>query len=183
MNRPKVSVFLALSLDGYIAGENNDLAWLMEYSTDPPESTGYTALIDSIDVLVLGRNSYDLVSTFNHWLYEGLKVVVLTHRPLVPHHGEEAYDGPLESLLELLAGRGCRHVYLDGGQAARQAFELGLVDELTLSWVPVILGRGIPLFTPGPLRSRWRLTDSRSLPSGLLQAVYVPNRADKRGGF
>ena len=179
MKRPKVSVFLALSLDGYIAGEGHDLTWLMDYSSDPPESTGYTDLVSSVDVLVLGRNSYDTVLALGPWLYEGLKVIVLTGRPLEPLYGEEVYNGPLKLLLERLKGHGCRHIYLDGGQAVRQGLELGVVDELTLTWIPVVLGAGIPLFRPGLPRSKWRLAEARSLPSGLAQAVYVPEKSGR----
>ena len=173
MERPRVSVFLALSLDGYIAGENDDLSWLEPFSTDPPEATGYSALMESIDVMILGRNSYDVVSTFEPWPYAGKRIMVLTHRPVTALHGAEAYAGRLEDLLRNLFRDGHRHVYLDGGQAARQGFAAGLVDEFTISWVPVILGRGVPLFTPELPRRLWRLKESRALPSGLLQGIYA----------
>jgi dihydrofolate reductase len=179
MERPRISIFLAVSLDGYIAGENNDLAWLMEYSGDTPESTGYTALMDSVDTMVFGRNTYDVVLPFDPWPYAGKKIFVLTRRPLMPKYGEEAYNGPLDALLPLLVQRGGRHVYLDGGDAARQGLALGVVDELTLSWIPIILGKGVPLFSKGlPLR-HWRLQSSRALPSGILQGKYVPDELRK----
>ncbi len=171
--RPKVSVFLGLSLDGFIAGENGDLSWLMEIAPDPPERTGYAAFFSGIDVLVLGRNSYDVVLAFEVWPYAGKKVVVLTHRPFDPRHGEAAYDGSLPDLLRQLKGEGFRHVYLDGGETVRQGLRLNLVDELTLSWLPVILGRGVPLFKDGLPRLDWRLQETRVLPSGLLQGKYI----------
>lgn len=171
--RPKVSVFMGLSLDGYIAGENGDLSWLTEIAPDPPEQTGYTAFFDDIDVLVLGRNTYDIVLPFETWPYVGKKVVVLTHRPLEPQHGETAYEGSLPDLLRRLRHEGFRHVYLDGGETVRQGLRLNVVDELTLSWLPVILGKGIPLFTEELPRLHWRLEETRTLPSGLLQGKYV----------
>ncbi|MDR2054469.1 MAG: hypothetical protein LBQ10_01155 [Desulfovibrio sp.] len=74
MHRPKVSVFLAVSLDGYIAGEKDELSWLETYSGDTPESTGYAALMDSVDTMVFGRNTYDVVLPFEPWPYAGKKI-------------------------------------------------------------------------------------------------------------
>ena len=75
-------------------------------------------------------------------------------------------------MLERLRGQGSRHVYLDGGQAVRQGLADDLVDELTLSWVPVMLGSGIPLFDETRHRATWTVQAVRPLPSGLVQAVY-----------
>ena len=82
MNRPRVSVFLGVSLDGYIAGESDDLSWLSIVQTDPPEDTGYEALMREVDVLVLGRNTYEKVLTFGDWPYHGKRVIALTHHAL-----------------------------------------------------------------------------------------------------
>jgi dihydrofolate reductase len=176
VDRPQVSVFLGISLDGFIAGEGGDLSWLEEHSSDSPEATGYAALLAEVDALVMGRNTHDAVRGLEPWPYLGRRLVVLTRRPLEARHGEERFDGPLPELLRRLHGEGCRHVYLDGGAAVRQGLAAGLVDHLTLSWLPVVLGRGIPLFGPELPRRRWRLEWSRSLPSGLVQARYAAAR-------
>ena len=174
MNRPKVSVFLGLSLDGYIAGEGGDLSWLSIVQTDPPEDTGFDALMRDVDVMVFGRNTYDTALAFEAWPYASKRVVVLTHRALRPRHGEEVHAGPLVDLLASLGQAGHRHVYLDGGGVTREGLAAGVVDELTLSWLPVILGKGIPLFASGLSMSRWHLAQSRAFASGLVQARYVP---------
>lgn len=172
MERPLVSVFLALSLDGFIAGPEGDLAWLDPYATDSPRETGYEGLMHAIDTLVMGRNTYEKLLSFDSWPYAEKRVVVLTHRPFHSRHGETAQTGPLPEVLNRLWKQGSRHVYLDGGQTVRQGLAEGLVDELTLSWVPVILGDGIPLF--GGLRSpsSWQASEVRRLPSGLVQTLY-----------
>lgn len=84
LHRPRVSAFLALSLDGFIAGEGGDLAWLEPYNGDSQEETGYSALMASVDTLLMGRNSYDTVLGFPEWFYGDKPVVVLTHRPAAP---------------------------------------------------------------------------------------------------
>lgn len=176
MLRPKVSVFLGISLDGYIAGIGGDLSWLSVVETDPPEDTGYEVLMRDIDVMLLGRNTYDKALSFEAWPYHGKRVIVLTQRGLERRHDEEAYDGDLPALLASLAEQQHRHVYLDGGAAVRQGLQADVVDELTLSWVPTILGQGIPLFVAGLPTRRWRLKAARSFGSGLVQATYVALR-------
>jgi dihydrofolate reductase len=109
----------------------------------------------------------------------GKRVVVLTHRPIAGTHGETAFAGPLDELVETLGREGCRSIYLDGGSAVRQGLRAGLVDELTLSWVPVTLGSGIPLFGPEVPRVAWKAARSRAFASGLVQATYVPVRGDQ----
>ncbi len=177
MHRPMVSVFLAVSLDGFIAGEGGDLSWLSPYASDPPEATGYAALMRETDAMVMGRNTYDAVLGFGPWPYEGKRVVVLTGRELRPRHGEERADVPLHALLRDLGKAGHRHVYLDGGAVVRDGLRAGLVDSLTLSRVPVVLGKGIALFDQDLPRATWRMHSTRSLPSGLVQTRYLANLA------
>lgn len=161
LRRPRVSAFLALSLDGFIAGEGGDLAWLAPYGGDGPEETGYSALMASADTLLMGRNTYDIVSAFPEWPYGDKPLVVLTHRPADPRPRVAFRQG------------GSRHLYLDGGELVRQGLQGALVDELTLFWVPVTLGGGIPLFT-GPLPAGLRPVSSAVLPSGLVRVIYHP---------
>ncbi len=160
---------MGVSLGGYIAGDDHSLEWLKIVETDPPEDTGYTP---SVDALVLGRNSYDAVIGFTPYPYSGKRVIVLTTRPADSKHGETFYNGSLEPLLETLALEGVQRVYLDGGNAVRQGLEAGVVDDLTISTLPIILGSGIALFERGLPQSRWTLVSSRSFESGLVQATY-----------
>jgi dihydrofolate reductase len=172
--RPQVEAFLAVSMDGFIAGSDHDLSWLEPFSHDSAEDTGYAALMARVDALVLGRRTYDAVAAFSEWPYVGKAVVVLTHRPLTPQHGERCVQGHLPTVLEGLAREGVRSVYLDGGQAVRQGLQAKVIDRLTISWVPVLLGQGVSLLNgcPGPLG--FAVQSARLLPSGLVQTVYQP---------
>ena len=172
MSRPRVSVFLGMSLDGFVAREDNGLDFLSVVDTNPPEDTGYDAFFASVDVLIMGRRTYDVVIAFPSWPYEGKRLIVLTSRPVQPQHGESFHNGPLAVLLDQLGAEGVRHVYLDGAATVRQALIVGVVDELTLSWVPIIIGAGIPLFDNTLPDIRLQLIANRAFPSGLLQAVY-----------
>ena len=163
---------MGVSMDGYIAGDDHSLEWLKIVETDPPEDTGYAAFWAEVDALVIGRNTYDAVLGFTPYPYSGKRVIVLTTRPTEAQHGETFYNGSLEPLLETLALEGVERIYLDGGNAVRQGLEAGVVDDLTISTLPIILGSGIKLFERGMPRSRWTLTSSRSFGSGLVQATY-----------
>ena len=168
----KVTVFLGISLDGFIAGPGGDLSWLSECATESPTETGYDELMDRTDALVLGRNTYDAVRQFSNWPFGGKRVYVMTHQPLVPAHGEIALQGDIEQALRTVQTSGARSIYLDGGNVVQQALDKNLVDELVLSWVPVVLGSGIRLFEEGLSPSRWQLGHSRSFQSGMVQAYY-----------
>ena len=114
-----------------------------------------------------------LVSAFPEWPYGDKPVVVLTHRPAAPRDRVSFLRGALPQVLDTLWQEGSRHLYLDGGDLVRQGLQAGVVDELTLFWVPVTLGGGIPLFT-GPLPAGLRPVSSAVLPSGLVRVIYHP---------
>ena len=172
--RPRVSAFLALSLDGFIAGEGGDLGWLEPYGGDSQEETGYSALMASADALLMGRNSYETVRAFPDWPYGDKPVVVLTHRSAEPDARVSFRQGELGQVLEALWQEGARHLYLDGGIMVRQGLQAGLVDELILFWVPVVLGKGVPLFGGEPLPGRLVPVSSAVLASGLVRVIYRP---------
>ena len=175
MQKTLVSVFLGISIDGCIAGEDGDLSWLAELAPDSPDATGYTALMAQVETLLIGRTTYEAVLGFDPWPYAGKRVVVLSHRDFAPRHGEQRREGSVRSVLEGLAGEGCRHVYLDGGAVIRAALREGVIDSLTLSVLPVVLGKGVRLFEDGLPRSDWRLDATRQLPSGVVQLSYRKN--------
>lgn len=165
------SVFIAVSVDGFIARPDHGLDWLTRVER-PGEDYGYAAFADSVDTLVLGRHTHDVVTAFPEWPYAGKRVIVLTRRPLQARHGEETFAGPVEALVDRLATGGARRVYLDGGQVIQQALAAGVLDDLTLSVIPVVLGAGIRLFgDAGPERGL-TLTGVVPFPSGLVQLRY-----------
>lgn len=170
--RPAGSVFVAVSLDGYIARPDGAVDWLSRFET-PDDYYGYRAFLAGVDALVVGRRTYDLVRSFDPWPYGSKRCVVMTHRPAVPAHGEEFFQGAPADLMGRLWSEGVRRAYVDGGDVIRQFLAAGLIDELTVSVVPVVLGDGIRLFERG-LPERWLdLASSRSWPNGLTQLRYT----------
>jgi dihydrofolate reductase len=164
-------VYIAASLDGFIARAHGGLDWLSLVEA-PGEDYGFQAFLDGVDTLVLGRATYDAVLGFGQWPYGGKRCVVMTHGELASRHGEEAFSGPASELAGRLSAEGARRVYGDGGAVIGQFLDAGLVSELTLSVVPILLGGGVRLFGPRDRDVRLELVRSAGFPSGLVQSEY-----------
>jgi dihydrofolate reductase len=163
------SVFIATSLDGYIARSDGRIDWLAIVER-PGEDHGYAAFAATCDAVVIGRRTYDTVLGFDAWPYAGKRVIVMTHRSIAANHGEEAFDGSAEALVDRLAREGMRRLYVDGGVVIRQFLAAGLVDDLTISILPIVLGGGVPLF--GGTEHRLTLDGVEPFASGLVQLRY-----------
>jgi dihydrofolate reductase len=168
--RPRCSVYIATSLDGFIARPDGGLDWLSAMNR-PGEDYGYQRFFDSVDALVMGRKTYRVALGFDPWPYQGKRCVVLAHNPRPPRHGEEFHSGPPGPLLARLAADGVKRIYIDGGAVVREFLAAGLIDDLTVSVIPVLLGQGIPLFGGGG-EHRLHLLESRAFESGLVQLSY-----------
>jgi dihydrofolate reductase len=165
----RFAVFIAVSLDGFIARADGGLDWLDPFHG---EDHGYGPFFAGVDALVIGRGTYDTVLGFPEWPYGGKRLIVCTAHPASPRHGEELWSGPPRALAERLDREGVRRVYLDGGALIRSFLREGLVDEISINVVPVILGGGIPLFASGLPEIPLRFVESKSYPSGLVQIRY-----------
>jgi dihydrofolate reductase len=172
----RVRVFIATSLDGFIAGANDDLSWLPKPGGDPGSDYGYAAFMAHVGALLMGRTTYEIVAGFaGAWPYS-VPVLVASSRPLTPVHASvRVVAGDIGALIEQArASAGERDVYLDGGNLIRQASDAGLIDELTLTLVPVILGAGTPLFAGVEQRRGFELVSSEAFSDGLVQLRYRP---------
>jgi dihydrofolate reductase len=154
MSHSRVRVYLGCSLDGCVAGPDHDLSFLEEYGPDPDsepgDGLGFDAFLAQIGALLMGRRTYQVLLDHDLWPYGDRLVLVATHHPLppAPQGGTaRAVAGPIESLVaEAKAVAGDRDVYLDGGDLVRQGLDAGLVDELCITLLPVLLGRGVRLW-------------------------------------
>src|SRR5262249_41252852 len=122
-------VFIATSLDGFIARSDGGLDWLKPFEG---EGHGYASFFAGVDALASGRGSWDTVLGFPDWPYGDKRVIVCTSRPASPAHGEEIWSGSPRALAVRLVAEGVRRVYLDGGALIRSFLREGLVDELTI---------------------------------------------------
>ncbi|MCW2269712.1 dihydrofolate reductase family protein [Pseudomonas sp. JUb96] len=169
----KTSVYIATSLDGFIARESGELDWLM-VATSSSDDHGYAAYMATIDTLVMGRNTFEKVLTFGEWPYPHKRVVVLSSTLSQADAGQnvEVHPGPLADLLDYLQETGAKSLYLDGGKVIQSFLREGWLDELTITRIPVLLGSGISLF--GALAEDVVLQHVRSttFENGFVQSTY-----------
>ncbi|MCU7810524.1 MAG: dihydrofolate reductase family protein [Candidatus Thiodiazotropha sp. (ex Notomyrtea botanica)] len=174
----KASVYIAMSLDGFIARKDGALDWLDEANATVPKSEdcGYQAFMESIDTLIVGRKTYEKVLSFGQWPYENKPVIVLSSHSIVfppnlPNTVSHSSESP-KDLLERLSKAGVTHVYIDGGNTIQRFLSVGLIDEITITVIPVIIGEGIPLF--GPLEKYIHLAHIRThvFDFGFVQTTY-----------
>src|SRR5512143_924440 len=138
--RMRISAFVGISLDGFLADRDGTVDFLRPYEK---LERGYTAFFASIDTLVIGRRTHDFVRAMLAgglaWPYEGKRTIVMTHHPLPAIHGERAFAGEPAALVAALEREGARHLYVDGGQVIRAFLAAGLLDDLTITIVPALV--------------------------------------------
>ena len=165
-----VILFIAASLDGYIAGPDDDLSWLF---TDA--DYGFSRFFTGIDTLVMGRGTYDVICSFGVWPYPGKRTIVVSRSPDFEVEPEDAelYCGDLPGLIEKLSSEDRQRVWLvGGGELVRSFLEQGLLDEISVSMHPILLGKGVPLFPGGFRRTLLLLKDTTVFDGGLVQLNY-----------
>lgn len=175
--KTKVSVYIATSLDGFIARPDGDIEWLHEVEPiGGDDDAGYGAFFDSIDVLVMGRGSFEKVVEFDPWPYGSKPVVVLskslTEVPEKLRDSVRIDASPAQELVEKLSGEGYKRIYLDGGKVIQSYLRAGLVDDMTLTTIPVLIGDGRPLFGPLEQDIKLRLIETKSWNNGMVQSKY-----------
>lgn len=167
------SVFVGVSVDGFIARRNGDLDWLPEGGGEPH---GYDEFVAGVDAIVIGRNTFEKVLTFETWPYGDKRVVILSSRPVdlsaVRGGVVEQMGGPPADIVSRLAESGASNLYVDGGITVQRFLSAGLIQRLVITRVPVLIGDGIPLFGPLPRDIRLRHVATRHFPSGLVQSEY-----------
>ncbi len=182
----KASVYIATSLDEFIARENGELDWLEgsgeevneedKSAESRGEDYGYKDFTGSVDALVMGRHTFDKVLSFGEWAYGDKPVVVLSSRPLeIPEHLSrtvEAVSGSPEEVAAWLSERGVKHLYTDGGETVQRFLRMGLIQRFVITRIPVLIGAGIPLFGPLDGDIKLRHVRTQSYPSGFVQSEY-----------
>ena len=175
----KASVFIATSLDGFIARANGDLDWLPPGGGEPH---GYDEFMATVDALVIGRKTFETVLTFDTWPYGEKPVFVLSTRTLGPAPlgaVKERLSGAPAEIASQLAARGIRHVYVDGGITIQRFLQAGLIQRLIITRIPVLIGAGIPLFGVTERDIVLKHVATRQYASGLVQSEYaVAHRAE-----
>jgi dihydrofolate reductase len=172
-------VFIATSVDGFIARADGSIDWLEQANAmvPPGQDCGYGAFMASVDALVMGRNTFDTVHRMQPWPY-GEKPVYVLSRSLaqLPHECPPSVrlvqGGPADAVAQA-AAQGHHSLYVDGGLTIQAFLAAGLVSELIITVIPVLLGSGRPLFGPLPRDTRLRLVGSHAFEFGFVQSHYA----------
>lgn len=168
-------VFIATSVDGFIAREDGSLDWLP--AALEGEDYGYAALVDSVDGIIMGRSTYETVLGFGEWPFSK-PVVVLSRTlsasdvPVALRESVQVSNLAPSTLVATLREQGWKHAYIDGGQTIRSFMEAGEVSELTLTRIPILLGSGRPLFGPLPESMLLRCEYSKHYPNSVISTRY-----------
>ncbi|NDV17450.1 dihydrofolate reductase [Muricauda sp. TY007] len=171
----KISLFIATSLDGYIAKPNNDLSFLKLVEKEG-EDYGYTEFTKEIDTLIIGRKTYDYVLSeigASHYDNGQRDVYVITRTPKPKIGRTTFYTGSLVDLVERLKAKSGKHIYCDGGaEVINELLKNDLIDELIISVVPVLLGNGTRLFQDGRPEQLLEFVTAKTFETGLVQLKY-----------
>lgn len=174
----KCTVYIATSLDGFIAKPDGDVNWLHDPGyTIEGEDFGYNTFMESIDALIMGRLTFEKVLSFGEWPYKKPVIVLSKKRRVIPAHlmGKVQFmDGEPHEILEKASGQGFNHLYIDGGKTIQQFLNAELINKLVITIIPVLLGEGIPLF--GKLKSdlKLELLSSSEFENGFTKLTYKP---------
>ena len=173
----KLSVFCGVSVDGFLARPDHALDFLDAGGQEPH---GFEEFYGSVDVVVIGRKTFEVVLTFGQWAYGQKPVVVLSSRPVdlsaVKGGVVEQMSGEPAEIVKQLESRGFQHAYVDGGLTIQRFLAAGCIDRLVITRVPVLVGAGIPLFGPVPRDITLRHVETRSYKGGLVQSEYAISR-------
>ncbi len=171
-DRITCTIFVGTSVDGFIAREDHSLDWL---PIPDPEEHGYTAFLATVDAIVIGRNTFEVVLRHPQWPYSK-PVVVLSSRPwsgtLPTGAAVELMAGTPAEIVARLGARGMKHLYVDGGVTIQRFLEAGLIDRMVITRVPVVIGTGIPLFGPTTRDVHLEHVATRALAGGLVTSEY-----------
>jgi len=174
-NTRKVILYIAMSLDGFIAKPDDDISFLAQVEQEG-EDYGYSAFTETVDTIILGRKTYDKILSMGFELpYYGDREVYVLTRSHKPGSGTiHFYSGNLTELIFRLKNQDGKHIYCDGGaETVHQFLKDDLFDELIISIIPVLLGDGIRLFGQSFPEQKLQLVSSKSFKKGLVQLHYI----------
>lgn len=170
----KAAVYIAASVDGFIAQKDGDVAWLHDprYAIEG-EDFGYSQFMADVDCVVMGRNTYEKVLEFEAWPFTGKRVVVLSRSlQSISQPGAELSSEHPSALLRRLEAEGVKKVYVDGGKTIQSFLSDGLVHEITITRIPILLGSGLPLFAELNASVHLQHSKSHAFANGFVQSTW-----------
>ena len=173
MEDRKVILYIAASLDGYIAKPGDDLGFLSIVQSED-EDYGYSEFINRVDTVIMGRKTYDWVmSQVPEFPHADKVSYIVTRTPKDPVGRTNFYTGDLKVLISSLKNKAGKNIFIDGGaEVVNELVKDNLIDEFIISIIPVLLGDGTKLFKDGRAEQKLKLVEARSFDTGLVQLHY-----------
>jgi dihydrofolate reductase len=170
----KVVLYIAMSLDGYIAGPGGDMSFLSVVE-EAGQDYGYGDFVETIDTVIMGRKTYDWVMTqVSEFPHASRETFIVTKTPQASMGNINFYNGSLKSLITQLKGLAGKDIFVDGGaEVVNELLKNELIDEFIISVIPVLLGDGLRLFHTGIPRQNLLLKTTSRYEKGLVQLHYV----------
>ncbi len=168
-------IYIATSLDGFIAKKDGSLDWLFEIPNPEASDFGFSEFIKTIDAILLGRNTFEKVLTFPEWPYVKPVFVLSNTLQSIPNYLKNKVEiikgnpGPVVKELKL---RQFKNLYIDGGKTIQGFLKQGLIDEMTITRIPVLLGEGIPLFAVLTKEQKYEHIKTDIFNNGLIKSHY-----------
>ncbi|MDF1673414.1 MAG: dihydrofolate reductase family protein [Vicingaceae bacterium] len=176
----KNKVFIATSIDGFIADKNGGTDWLHSIPNPDKTDMGYEKFMSQIDALIMGRNTFETVCEFDiEWPYQKPVFVLSNNLPEIPikyNDKAEIVNGKLTDIIKEINEKGYSNLYIDGGKTIQGFLKEDLIDEMTITTIPYLLGGGIPLFTELPNRLGFECIDSKIYLGKIVQNQFVRKR-------
>jgi dihydrofolate reductase len=173
-------IYIATSLDGYIARNNGSIDWLAEIPNPENSDYGFSDFLDRIDAIVMGRNTFETVVGFGQWPYNKPVFVLSSTMKEVPAaytDKAEIVSGDIMGILETLNQKNYRNLYIDGGATIQSFVDLDLIDEMIITRVPILLGKGIPLFKESDREIKFTLENSERISKELVKNTYLKQQS------
>jgi len=178
-------VYIAASIDGYIARKDGNIDWLAEVPNPDNSDFGFADFMSDIDAIIMGRITFETVAGFGEWVYQKPVFVLSSSMLQLPAGYEdkaEIINGELNDIIASLHERGLKNLYIDGGRTIQGFIEQDLIDELVLTRIPILLGSGIPLFTETDRELQFEHVKTEVLNNALIKSRYKRTREEQGSG-
>ncbi|HRK73467.1 MAG TPA: dihydrofolate reductase family protein [Rhodothermales bacterium] len=172
----RIVLYIAISMDGYIADEQGEMDWLEQFPNPAQEDYGYAHFLSGVEVVVMGRKTYEQILSFGvDWPYPKQKTYVVSRNVLLDINSPHTYvvSSKVGQFLRDLKEQSVKDIWLVGGSKLNTyCLEEGVIDRLILTQIPILLGKGKRLFSPIPQSSSWHLDQASSYQNGVVQLIY-----------
>ncbi|MBE2281107.1 MAG: dihydrofolate reductase, partial [Ignavibacteriaceae bacterium] len=169
MRKTKITLYIACSIDGFIATKNHELNWLPSNG-----DYGYNDFYSEVDCVIMGRKTFDVVNSFEvDFPYKGKKCIVISHSPGIHHPEVDFFNGNLSDLISTLENTGYSNIWLvGGGELIKQFNELNLIDIYYITFIPVLLGNGVRLFYESEIKNELKHLEHKIFADGVISIKY-----------